>query len=147
MTQRPVIKHELAVRGRELAERRLNYLTELYDSGRWARFHSKAELLANVREAKAALDIWRQLEAIAPPKPSSHSSAEVSGTRPHIQDVEAPPLSLESPTDEREFDVQSEPALQASLQELEQLLQRPSLLPPISFSADDVSSEHDLGEM
>ena len=30
-----------------LAEQRLNYLTELYESGRWRRFHSEGEFLDN----------------------------------------------------------------------------------------------------
>lgn len=64
MTQRPAFSfsHSFAARGRALAERRLAYLTELYDSGRWRRFHAQAEFSENVREAKAAVDAWRRLE-------------------------------------------------------------------------------------
>jgi uncharacterized repeat protein (TIGR03809 family) len=42
-----------------LAEQRLDYLTELYESGRWRRFHGEREFLDNVRDAKAAVEIWR----------------------------------------------------------------------------------------
>ena len=44
-----------------LAERRLDYLTELFETGRWRRFHSEPAFLENIREAKAALEAWRDL--------------------------------------------------------------------------------------
>ena len=57
-----------AVRGREiiarwcaLTERRLDHLTELYETGRWRRYHSELAFLANIREAKAAVETWRDL--------------------------------------------------------------------------------------
>jgi uncharacterized repeat protein (TIGR03809 family) len=63
MTQQPT-----PVRGREiierwcaLAESRLDYLTELFESGRWRRFHTEADFLDNIREAKAAVETWRGL--------------------------------------------------------------------------------------
>ena len=45
-----------------LAEQRLDYLTELFETGRWRRYHSEREFLENIQEAKAAVEIWRQLE-------------------------------------------------------------------------------------
>jgi uncharacterized repeat protein (TIGR03809 family) len=45
-----------------LAEQRLEYLTELFESGRWRRFHTEQAFLENVREAKAAVELWRSLE-------------------------------------------------------------------------------------
>jgi uncharacterized repeat protein (TIGR03809 family) len=57
-----------AERGREvierwcaLAEKRLDYLTDLYETGRWRRFHTQADFLENVQEAKASVDTWRRL--------------------------------------------------------------------------------------
>jgi uncharacterized repeat protein (TIGR03809 family) len=44
-----------------LAERRLEYLTELFETGRWRRFHSELAFLENIQEAKAAVDTWRDL--------------------------------------------------------------------------------------
>src|SRR5271170_2618987 len=44
-----------------LAERRLEYLTELFETGRWRRFHSETAFLENIREAKAAVETWRDL--------------------------------------------------------------------------------------
>ncbi|HEY5063946.1 MAG TPA: TIGR03809 family protein [Xanthobacteraceae bacterium] len=45
----------------DLAEQRLEYLTELFETGRWRRFHSELAFLENIQEAKAAVEIWRDL--------------------------------------------------------------------------------------
>jgi hypothetical protein len=63
--------HQLDVaRGRDvvarwcaLAEARLEYLTELFETGRWRRFHSELAFLENIQEAKAAVEIWRDLSS------------------------------------------------------------------------------------
>jgi uncharacterized repeat protein (TIGR03809 family) len=44
-----------------LAERRLEHLTELFESGRWRRYHGEREFLENIQEAKAAVETWRDL--------------------------------------------------------------------------------------
>jgi uncharacterized repeat protein (TIGR03809 family) len=44
-----------------LAEQRLEYLTELFETGRWRRFHSEVAFLENIQEAKAAVETWRDL--------------------------------------------------------------------------------------
>jgi len=44
-----------------LAERRLEHLTELFESGRWRRYHTEREFLENIQEAKAAVATWRDL--------------------------------------------------------------------------------------
>src|SRR5436190_14082320 len=44
-----------------LAERRLDYLTDLFETGRWRRFHSEVDFLQNIQEAKAAVETWRML--------------------------------------------------------------------------------------
>jgi hypothetical protein len=46
-----------------LAERRLEYLTELFETGRWRRFHSELDFLENIQEAKAAVATWRDLSS------------------------------------------------------------------------------------
>ena len=46
-----------------LAERRLEYLTDLFETGRWRRFHSERAFLENIQEAKAAVETWRDLMA------------------------------------------------------------------------------------
>src|SRR3954468_2554216 len=45
-----------------LAEQRLEYLTELFETGRWRRFHTEHSFLENIREAKAAVEVWRSQE-------------------------------------------------------------------------------------
>ena len=52
---------EVVARWCNLAEQRLKYLTELFDSGRWRRFHSEEAFLENIREAKTAVETWRDL--------------------------------------------------------------------------------------
>ena len=52
---------EIVARWCNLAERRLEYLTELWDTGRWRRFHSEIQFLQNIQEAKAAVETWRAL--------------------------------------------------------------------------------------
>ena len=52
---------EIVARWCNLAERRLEYLTELFETGRWRRFHSEQDFLDNIREAKAAVEAWRDL--------------------------------------------------------------------------------------
>src|SRR5262245_39265169 len=44
-----------------LAEQRLNYLTELFETGRWRRYYGEAAFLENIREAKSAVETWRGL--------------------------------------------------------------------------------------
>jgi uncharacterized repeat protein (TIGR03809 family) len=52
---------DIVARWCTLAERRLEYLTELFETGRWRRFHSESDFLENLREAKAAVQAWRDL--------------------------------------------------------------------------------------
>src|SRR5215470_13102876 len=42
-----------------LAEQRLDYLTELFETGRWRRYYSEVAFLENIREAKDAVQTWR----------------------------------------------------------------------------------------
>ena len=53
--------HLLAARWQRLAEQRLEYLTELFENGRWRRYYSERAFLENIREAKAAVGSWRNL--------------------------------------------------------------------------------------
>jgi uncharacterized repeat protein (TIGR03809 family) len=50
----------------ELAEERLEYLTEMFESGRWRRYYSEYAFLENIREAKRAVETWRVLSASSP---------------------------------------------------------------------------------
>src|SRR5260370_10211567 len=44
-----------------LAEQRLESLAELFETGRWRRFHSEPAFLENIQEAKTAVETWRDL--------------------------------------------------------------------------------------
>jgi uncharacterized repeat protein (TIGR03809 family) len=44
-----------------LAEQRLDYLTELFNNGRWRRYYSHTAFLENIKEAKAMVAHWRAL--------------------------------------------------------------------------------------
>jgi uncharacterized repeat protein (TIGR03809 family) len=52
---------EIVARWCALAEQRLDYLTELFDSGRWRRFYGEKAFLENIREAQSAVQVWRDL--------------------------------------------------------------------------------------
>ena len=52
---------QLIERWAALAETRLDYLTELFESGRWRRFHTEADFLDNIKEARATADRWRAM--------------------------------------------------------------------------------------
>ena len=49
--------------GAALAEQRLEYLTELFETGRWRRYHSELAFLENIQEAKTAVETWRDLSS------------------------------------------------------------------------------------
>jgi uncharacterized repeat protein (TIGR03809 family) len=53
--------HHILNRWCKIAEQRLDYLVELYESGRWRRFHSEHAFTENILEAKAAVETWRAL--------------------------------------------------------------------------------------
>jgi uncharacterized repeat protein (TIGR03809 family) len=53
---------EIVARWCHLAEQRLEHLTELFETGRWRRYHSEQAFLENIQEARAAVEIWRSLE-------------------------------------------------------------------------------------
>jgi len=48
-----------------LAENRLEYLTEMFETGRWRRYYSEIAFLENIREAKVAVETWRGLSTPA----------------------------------------------------------------------------------
>ena len=66
-----------------LAEQRLEYLTELFDTGRWRRFFTEVEFLENIHDARAAVDSWRELLARDSDSPGAQSLAWL-GYNPHL---------------------------------------------------------------
>src|ERR1700755_2842412 len=63
MTQRTDLARgrDIVARWCVLAEQRLEYLTELFETGRWRRYHSEVDFLENIREAKSAVETWRDM--------------------------------------------------------------------------------------
>jgi uncharacterized repeat protein (TIGR03809 family) len=54
-------RRDILARWCNLAEQRLQHLTELFETGRWRRYHSERAFLENIQEAKSAVEIWRGL--------------------------------------------------------------------------------------
>ncbi len=54
-------QRELLARWCNLAEQRLQHLTELFETGRWSRYHSEQAFLENILEARSAVEVWRSL--------------------------------------------------------------------------------------
>jgi len=52
---------DIVARWCAFAEQRLGYLTELFETGRWRRFHSELAFLENIQEARTAVEFWRDL--------------------------------------------------------------------------------------
>ncbi|QOG20087.1 TIGR03809 family protein [Bradyrhizobium sp. SEMIA] len=52
---------EIAARWCTLAEQRLEHLSEMFETGRWRRYHSEIAFLENIQEAKLAVQTWRAL--------------------------------------------------------------------------------------
>ena len=84
-------RRDLATRWRALAEQRLQYLTDLFDSGRWRRYYSETTLLENVQEARRAVEAWRALSG-HPPEPPIDDAAGAVRPEDGI-DVVAPPIA------------------------------------------------------
>ncbi|WP_177195889.1 TIGR03809 family protein [Bradyrhizobium sp. OK095] len=62
MTHRQSTGHrELAARWCALAEQRLEHLSEMFETGRWRRYHSEIAFLENIQEAKRAVQTWRAI--------------------------------------------------------------------------------------
>src|SRR3954469_11703290 len=63
MAQRADVERgrEIIDRWRVLAEQRLEHLTELFETGRWRRYHSELSFLETIQEAKRAVQTWRAI--------------------------------------------------------------------------------------
>jgi hypothetical protein len=115
-------------RWRMLAEQRLEYLTQLFESGRWRRYHGEIAFLENIREAKVAVETWRGLSTvsampdrsimrvtwptpgapsrarpIAPPPVIAAEPIQVPVAEPEVDDIFALEQALDSP--EAELDL------------------------------------------
>jgi uncharacterized repeat protein (TIGR03809 family) len=91
--------HDLMARGRVLAEGRMTFLQELYDSGRWRRYHGEQEFLSMVRETRVALGKWC---AVAPPSETEIAASPIlfaAMRAPTIVPDDAPVAEEDAPVD------------------------------------------------
>ncbi|MFK4508894.1 TIGR03809 family protein [Bradyrhizobium daqingense] len=58
---RDAVSRDIAARWCALAEQRLQHLSEMFETGRWRRYHSEIAFLENIQEAKRAVQTWRAL--------------------------------------------------------------------------------------
>lgn len=54
---------KIAEQWRDLAERRLQHLKELYRSGSWQRYYTRELLTLRMRDAITTVKVWRALAA------------------------------------------------------------------------------------
>jgi len=54
---------DIAARWCALAEQPLEHLSEMFETGRWRRYHSELAFLENIQEAKRAVQTWRAIAA------------------------------------------------------------------------------------
>jgi uncharacterized repeat protein (TIGR03809 family) len=71
----PEAGRSLVVRWRILAQKRLDHLIELYESGRWKLYYDEPEFLALIQETRSALKVWHEL---APPDSQFDKPAEIA---------------------------------------------------------------------
>lgn len=92
---------DIVARWSALAEQRLDYLTDLFETGRWRRYHGERDFLENIREAKAAVETWRGIldaEATLDNRPVDLSwIGRRSSVPPLKREVPAEPVSSIAP--------------------------------------------------
>lgn len=88
MTHRPqaALDRRIVTRWRELAERRLEHLTDLHRSGRWQRYYSEASFAADLNDAERAVAAWQLL---APCEPEPAADGEVVSFDARRADVDS----------------------------------------------------------
>jgi uncharacterized repeat protein (TIGR03809 family) len=86
-----------------LAEQRLEYLTELFETGRWRRYHSELDFLENIREAKQAVGAWHDLL-------TRQACRNDSAVKIALQDLDPAPLPDDDDVPRRPIWLQPQPA-------------------------------------
>jgi uncharacterized repeat protein (TIGR03809 family) len=95
-------RREVIARWCALAEQRLNYLTDMFESGRWRRYYTEAAFLENIREAKFAVETWRGLstphlaQGVAPIEPTPDLAQGVAAVELALSES-AVPVSVRAP--------------------------------------------------
>lgn len=74
-------------RWRVLAERRLEHLTLLYETGRWRRYFSEEQFIGVIRETRAAVQTWQRIA----PEQVSGSQLPIPSEEPIATRTQPPP--------------------------------------------------------
>ncbi|MBN9598451.1 MAG: TIGR03809 family protein [Afipia sp.] len=82
----PEAGRSLVVRWRILAQKRLDHLVELYESGRWKLYYDEPEFLAMIQETRSALKVWHELAPLDPQfdQPAGIAPSEVLDDSPPL---------------------------------------------------------------
>ena len=130
MTHRNHTASDVLDRWRLLAEQRLQHLTELFESGRWRRYHSERTFLENIKEAKRAVETWRDLAAPKPAAPRPVRRYPPAAPAVQLRKIELAAATVPEPI---EWPVAAESEMQApaapliDLVALERALEAPAL--------------------
>jgi uncharacterized repeat protein (TIGR03809 family) len=131
---------DLLARWCALAEERLDYLTEMFESGRWRRYYSEMAFLEDIRQAKLAVETWRGLSttpaAMLGPSPIEISwsgparAARMRKVEPFAAAVAIEPQSELDARDEADLVLSDEapPAATVDMAALEEALDNPATL-------------------
>ena len=112
---------DVVARWCDLAEQRLEHLTELFETGRWRRYHSEVAFLENIQEAKSAVETWRRL--LTREASSDKSAIDMSwlsriGTPPRAEKLrgqpERRPQTVAIPVEPLDVSMAAEPELVAA---------------------------------
>jgi len=84
-------------RWRALAERRLEHMTLLYETGRWRRYFSEDEFVGIIRETRAAVEAWRRLA----PEQATVAQLFAMSDQPAPSRTQPPPSPFATAMDQR----------------------------------------------
>lgn len=86
---------QIAARWCALAEQRLQHLSEMFETGRWRRYHSEIAFLENIQEAKRAVQTWRALATGGDVAEAAASVTPAFGWSPATMPREQPPHTVQ----------------------------------------------------
>src|ERR1700742_229154 len=140
MTQRSDVARgrDVLARWCVLAEQRLEHLTELFETGRWRRYHSEIAFLENIREAKSAVELWRDLSTRGASPDNAIDltwHARPNAAPPRKDPPRAPVLRVVTPP---RFSAELPPAAPPPASAIDQPAFEPDL-PALEFALDIVS--------
>jgi uncharacterized repeat protein (TIGR03809 family) len=73
---------QIALKWHDLAQRRLDYYTELYRSGRWRHYYTQERFAVRMLDVINAARKWRDLAGLPPVAAAEHASRHDDSMRP-----------------------------------------------------------------